>query len=216
MRLCSRSTRSSWSNSPQVDMWLHSDTLSWFRANQSLLFLLNAVCLAEKEQIPILWSLVWSDRGLNPQSTTLEASTLNIMPLMRFGGLQVVSSSPSQKKDQSGLSLLCIHHRCLLKSLSLKLQVQMETNFVRMFLFFTSSEFMILMPIQKSKWLAVAELLMRFDFTRFKKYHCRKQFQNPIKNPINRYKIDTPYTHTVIDQKYFHTKIFPYIFHIKL
>ena len=29
---------------------LHSDTLSQFRANQSLLFLLNAACLAEKQQ----------------------------------------------------------------------------------------------------------------------------------------------------------------------
>jgi hypothetical protein len=43
-----------WNNSQQVDMSLHSDTLVWFRANQSLLFLLNAVCLAEKQQIPIL------------------------------------------------------------------------------------------------------------------------------------------------------------------
>ena len=32
-------------------MSLHSDTLFWFRANQSLLFLLNAACLAEKQQI---------------------------------------------------------------------------------------------------------------------------------------------------------------------
>ena len=31
----------------------HSDTLSRFRANQSLLFLLNAACLAEKQQIQI-------------------------------------------------------------------------------------------------------------------------------------------------------------------
>jgi hypothetical protein len=43
-----------WNNSPRVDMSLHSDTLFWFRANQSLLFLLNAACLAEKQQIPIL------------------------------------------------------------------------------------------------------------------------------------------------------------------
>ena len=35
-------------------MSLHSDTLFWFRANQSLVFLLNAACLAEKQQIPIL------------------------------------------------------------------------------------------------------------------------------------------------------------------
>ena len=30
------------------------DTLFWFRANQSLLFLLNAACLVEKQQLPIL------------------------------------------------------------------------------------------------------------------------------------------------------------------
>ena len=35
------------------------DTLSWFRVNQSLPLLLNAACLAEKLQIPILKSLVW-------------------------------------------------------------------------------------------------------------------------------------------------------------
>jgi hypothetical protein len=43
-----------WNNSPRGNMLLHSDTLSWFRANQSLLLLLNAACLAEKQQIPIL------------------------------------------------------------------------------------------------------------------------------------------------------------------
>jgi hypothetical protein len=52
-----------WNNSPRVDMSLHSSTLFWFRANQSLLFLLNAACLAEKQEIPILYSLVWPDRG---------------------------------------------------------------------------------------------------------------------------------------------------------
>ena len=43
-----------WNNSPRVDMSVNSDTLFWFRANQSLLFLLNAACLADKQQIPIL------------------------------------------------------------------------------------------------------------------------------------------------------------------
>jgi hypothetical protein len=43
-----------WNNSPRVDMSLHPDSLFWFRANPSLLFLLNAVCIAEKQQIPIL------------------------------------------------------------------------------------------------------------------------------------------------------------------
>jgi hypothetical protein len=41
-------------NSPRVDMSLHSDTLFRFHSNQSLLFLLNAVCLAEKQQISML------------------------------------------------------------------------------------------------------------------------------------------------------------------
>jgi hypothetical protein len=35
-------------------MLLHTDTLSWFQANQSLLFLLNAVYLAQKQQMSIL------------------------------------------------------------------------------------------------------------------------------------------------------------------
>ena len=35
-------------------MSLHSDTLSWFQANQSLLLLLNVVCLVDKQQIPIV------------------------------------------------------------------------------------------------------------------------------------------------------------------
>ena len=47
-------------------MLLHSDTLSGFRANLSLFLLLNDVCLAEKQQIPILYSLVCPDRGLEP------------------------------------------------------------------------------------------------------------------------------------------------------
>jgi hypothetical protein len=71
-------------NSQRVDMSLHSDTLFWFRANQSLLFLLNDAFLAEKQQISILYSFVWPDRGSYPQSIALEASTLTITLLMRF------------------------------------------------------------------------------------------------------------------------------------
>jgi hypothetical protein len=37
--------------SPRVDTSLHSDTLSWFRANQSFLFLHYAACVAEKQHI---------------------------------------------------------------------------------------------------------------------------------------------------------------------
>ena len=67
-----------WNNNPRIDMSLYSDTLFWFRANQSLLFLLNAACLAEKHQIPILKCLVWPDQDSNPRFTALEACTLTI------------------------------------------------------------------------------------------------------------------------------------------
>ena len=73
-----------WNNSPQINMSPHSDTLSWLWANQSLLFLLNPVCLAEKQQRPILQSLVLPDWGSNPRYTALEATTLTITPLMQF------------------------------------------------------------------------------------------------------------------------------------
>ena len=52
----------------------HSDTLPWFKANLSLFLLLNAVCLLEKQQIPILKFLVWPDL----RSTTLKTSTLTL------------------------------------------------------------------------------------------------------------------------------------------
>ena len=58
-------------------MSLHTDTFSWFRANQYLLFLLNDVCLAEKQHIPILKCLVWLDRDSNSRSTALEAKQNN-------------------------------------------------------------------------------------------------------------------------------------------
>jgi hypothetical protein len=41
-------------NSLQVDMLLHSDTLSRIRANQSSPLPLNAAGLAKKQQMPIL------------------------------------------------------------------------------------------------------------------------------------------------------------------
>ena len=54
-----------WNKIPRVDMSLHSDTLFWFRANQSLLFLFNAACLADKQQMPI-FSLWFDPTGLEP------------------------------------------------------------------------------------------------------------------------------------------------------
>jgi len=60
--ICTRPTRlvrffivlAHWNNSPRIDMSFHSHTFSLFRANQFVLLPLNAVCLAEKQQIPIL------------------------------------------------------------------------------------------------------------------------------------------------------------------
>ena len=86
-----------WNNSPRVDMSLHSDALSWFRVNQSLIFLLNTACLADYQQIPISLSLVWPVRGSKPRFTTLEASTLTSTPPMRFlnNRAQCISQSVS-------------------------------------------------------------------------------------------------------------------------
>ena len=61
-----------------------TSTLSWFRANQSLLLLLNVACFTEKEQIPMLHPLVWSDLNSKLRCTTLEASTLIITPQLFF------------------------------------------------------------------------------------------------------------------------------------
>jgi hypothetical protein len=49
----------------------------------SLLFLLNDAFLAEKQQMPILYSFVWPDRVSYPQSIALE-TVLTITLPMRF------------------------------------------------------------------------------------------------------------------------------------
>ena len=73
-----------WNNNRHVNMSFHSDTLSWFKASQPLLLVLNDACLAENRSILILLSLVWPDRSSNPKSTAFEASTSSITPLMRI------------------------------------------------------------------------------------------------------------------------------------
>ena len=65
----------------QVDMSLLLDTLSWFRANQSVLFLLNAACLAKKQQIPIFTWLgleptIYCTRGEHATQYTTDAVTI--------------------------------------------------------------------------------------------------------------------------------------------
>ena len=72
------------SNSPQEDMPLYPDTLFWLWTNQSLLLLLNAACLAQKQQIQIFMSLVWPSRGSNPPPSTLEGSTLTVGDMYEY------------------------------------------------------------------------------------------------------------------------------------
>ena len=58
-----------WDNSSRIDMSPHSDILSWFWANQSLLLLLNAACLTEKQQIPILSYIHYSSSNCQQRET---------------------------------------------------------------------------------------------------------------------------------------------------
>jgi hypothetical protein len=60
--------------SPRIEMSPHSDTLSWFRANQPLLFLLNAVWRSNTYQFyrAILAVIVWLlDLQLSMQSVSI-------------------------------------------------------------------------------------------------------------------------------------------------
>ena len=51
------------SNSPQEDMPIYPNTLLLLLANQFLFLLLIAVCLEEKQQIPVSMSLVLHDKS---------------------------------------------------------------------------------------------------------------------------------------------------------
>ena len=73
------------SNSPS----LYLDKL-WLLRRSVCSYSKNAGCLGEKQQIPILMSLVWQSRGSNSWSSELEVSMLTIKPLRwsdRIGGI---------------------------------------------------------------------------------------------------------------------------------
>jgi len=57
-------------------MSLHPGTWSLFRAEQSFLFLINAACLAEKQQIPMYeCDVVRQHRGRGEEFTTVMLGT---------------------------------------------------------------------------------------------------------------------------------------------
>ena len=67
-------------------MAFDTDTLFRVLANQSLLFLLNAVCLAEKQQIANLWVSGLILRGSNSRYHALLVSTfLEVIQLFENG-----------------------------------------------------------------------------------------------------------------------------------
>ena len=70
------------SSSSRIDMSLHSDTLSWFRAKQYLLLFLNVVCGGSKYQFCCLWIDLTGARTHDLAHS--EANTLTIASTMWF------------------------------------------------------------------------------------------------------------------------------------
>ena len=67
-------------NSLWVDMSLHSHTLFWFWANQSLLLLLSDACLVEKQQIPIFIAFALTRPTLEPMIYHIQGEHANHYP----------------------------------------------------------------------------------------------------------------------------------------
>ena len=96
----------------------HVDTLFWYRAHQSLLFLLSAACLAEKQLIPIIWeiTLVNSEADESVASVRCQTdstaihmsnSTTHIQPdsLVRNQSSCSLSIKPVRSKQQPGIDI---------------------------------------------------------------------------------------------------------------
>jgi hypothetical protein len=100
-----------WNNSLQVDMSLHSDTLSKIRTMKSWLLLLNTVCLAEKQQIPILLSLVWPEHAYHYTTDAVNfclrhTSNWNHMFVVSINELWLFCPNSNSFRQQILLSLL--------------------------------------------------------------------------------------------------------------
>ena len=78
-----------WNNSPWIYMLLHSNTLSWFWAKQTLLLLLNDECLAEKKQIPIV-VFAFTQPGLTAMIYHTGSEYTNHYTMMHFQCLKQI------------------------------------------------------------------------------------------------------------------------------
>ena len=96
----------------------HVDTLFWYWAHLSLLFLLSAACLAEKQLIPIIWeiTLVNSEADESVASVRCQTdstaihmsnSTTHIQPdsLVRNQSSCSLSIKPVRSKQQPGIDI---------------------------------------------------------------------------------------------------------------
>jgi hypothetical protein len=103
-------------------MSLHSDTLSCFAANQSLLFLINVGCLAEKQQIPILsinnsrfaefLPLIYPPE-LEVKETTDAASSVSFLDLcLEFDDSGQLSTNIYDKRDDFNFKIINIPNMC--------------------------------------------------------------------------------------------------------
>ena len=99
-------------NSPRRDISLHSNIVSSFRADQSVLLLLNTSFLSEKQQIPVSKSLVWPDQSSNPRSIAHQVEHVNhyTTDVVTFGW---TANLPNKKIDNNHTSLWLIWLGCV-------------------------------------------------------------------------------------------------------
>ena len=100
-----------WYRNPRVDMSFHSDTLSLFRVNQSLLLLSKDGCLPEKQHTPTIYSLVWLDWSWNPRPPTLKVvyhCTTDAVLIQK----QRAKTSTTRNPVKTGSKMCCPEGQC--------------------------------------------------------------------------------------------------------
>jgi hypothetical protein len=98
-----------WNNISRVVLSLHIRTHYSDSKPTSFCSLLNAACLAEKQQIPVVWSLVSPDRGSNPRSTALEGVHTN-----HLGNISI-EIKHNQIRKKNSVTLMQVSSRGLTK-----------------------------------------------------------------------------------------------------